>query len=255
LPTEADFRALFGRRWLSCGQPSITHDAREAGFVAQSSGTYQILVRDAAGQVVPDGRGGTFSIVRNAPSVWQVDFAGAASALKVATVTDSPRRLSMNEIGVFNYIYVPTDVDGWIEGATPQPDRGTWVAPPQCAVASGPPRPVTSAAELSTLLERRWALCSPKGLGPDARGQAGLDIRADGKYNVLVVDTSGQIVAATDPNDQGWWEIVSNAPPFQITFHRDDRAFSPVFVHLTDPPIFASIDVGGVPAFVYAPLD
>jgi hypothetical protein len=252
LPTEADFRALFGRTWLSCGQPSITHDPREAGFVAQSGGTYQILVRDASGRVVPDGRGGTFKIVPNAPSVWQVDFAGAAGALKVATITDAPRRLSMNEIGVFNFVYVPADTAGWIEGAAPQPERGTYVRPTACSLKPGPPHQVASAAEMRKRLVRSWSLCSPTGLGPEARGQAGIEIRADGRYNVLVVDTSNRMVAATDVHDQGRWDVVTNSPPYEVTFSRDDGSAAAIFVELTDPPVFASMNSG---TYLYTPID
>jgi hypothetical protein len=104
-------------------------------------------------------------------------------------------------------------------------------------------------------LPRRWALCSSNGLGPDAKGQAGLEIRADGTYNVLVVDTTNRIVSATDVRDQGKWDVVSNAPPYQVTFTRDDGAFSPIFVSFTDPPEFASMQSGGVTVFVYTPLD
>jgi hypothetical protein len=104
-------------------------------------------------------------------------------------------------------------------------------------------------------LPRRWALCSPNGLGPDSKGQAGVEIAADGKYNVLVVDTANHVVPATDVRDQGKWEVVSNAPPYQVTFTRDDGAFRPIFVSFTDPPEFATMESGGVAYYVYTPLD
>jgi hypothetical protein len=255
LPTEADFRALFARTWLSCGQPNITHGTNEAGFVAQSTGSYQILVHDSTGHLVPDGRGGTFSVVANAPNVWQVDFAGTVGPLKVATITDSPRRLSMNEMGVFDYVYVPADTTGWIDVATPQPARGTYVPPTTCSVAPGPPLAVSSAAEMRMRLARFWELCSSTGLGPDARGQAGVDIRADGTYNVLVAASTGGIVPATDVQDQGRWDVVSDAPPYQVTFTRDDGSFTPIFVSLTDTPTFLSMASGGVVTHVYIPVD
>jgi hypothetical protein len=254
-PTADDFRAVFSRRWLSCGDPTITHDSKEVGFEANVDGTYRMLTKSADGTLQPNGRGGTYKLVPNVPSVWQVDFAGAAGALKVATITDAPRLLSMNEIGVFLYRYTPLDITGWNDDAASQTTRGTYTRPAACANTGGTVRTIQSEAEFKMLITRRWALCTDRGIGEPDPGRSGLEIRADGHYNVLAVDPANRTIVATDVLDAGTWIVYPNTPEYQITFQRGDGQMRIAMTSLTTGPESMVMDAREGNPIRYVPLN
>jgi len=121
LPTEADFLALFSRRWLTCGTPTFTGRADEAGFAAAADGTYTLLLYDASGAIV-NGPQATYAIVPNQPPAWQVNFYPGPQAIfpgairiTIANITDAPYAMEVADNGAIFWHFVAAD---------PWPDAG-----------------------------------------------------------------------------------------------------------------------------------
>jgi hypothetical protein len=233
-PTAASFRALFGREWRTCAVPGISGLPNEAGFKADANGNLTIRVFDAAGNVV-DGPHGTYTVEPNQPSVWQVNVYGTiqadagtvAFALLLATITDSPEMLALQGQGGGEVpAYAP--VVDWPDAGTacPASALGVYEPPAACAAPTSGTLSLSDMAAVTSLLAQSWLLCSPAGVGTTSPSQAGIVIRADGTYSVLVVDSSGALVEATGIDDVGTWNIPFFSPGSNV-FQLDFRAGGP----------------------------
>jgi hypothetical protein len=225
--TEDDFVALVARRWQTCS-PGFASVPGQAGLELGRDRTFRVLVRDAAGALVPttspDGVG-TFTLVQGprapspgAGSLVQLEFdaqSGAQYGQLMALVTDSPR--AMRLIG-----FVPESTDGWTENEVTQPSAGAPSAPPPaCTARAG--TVLDAALEASTpadagvggdagddsdALVGDWLFCGgePLGLRTD---YAGIRFDARGRYASLVRDSSGALAVATDLFDSGGYTFGS----------------------------------------------
>lgn len=255
----AAFQSMFARRWVSCGQPSITGRTDEAGFVAHADGTYTILVYDGAHNLVPDPAAGTYTIESFSALGHQVSFGTAAGPGGIlptsGTITDSPRMLLLSADGS-DFHYVPADDTDWPDDGHGVCSGGTYVPPARCNDPQGNAKPVASQAEFATLLSKRWVLCSPNGIGKVEPMRAGLDVRSDGSFTVLAVDAANNLVRATNVYDQGIFTIeplTPSANDFDVSFVVPMGSWG-VAASFTDRGELILND-NGVFGYRYVPLD
>ncbi len=258
LATQADFISLFSRRWLACEPGSVTGFLQGEGLEAHTDGTYAVLVYDSSGNLGPNGETGTYNVVPNGPGVWQINISlGVPTAMVVATVTDSPRMMVMNENAVYLFHYVPLDDTGWPDDAGAAcSEAGVAYSPPaECAASPGPTLPITSQSQFTSLLVQPWLLCSAEGgveemvapsQAPDP-SQAGVDIRSDGTFNVLVLDATGRLVPGTDIYQAGTWQVEPNPAPntFQVNFQYPAGEAPLLATFAEGPPLQLMLSSGG----------
>jgi hypothetical protein len=165
------------------------------------------------------------------------------AALCLAGACGSDRELPADE--------VPPAADGSAPAAG-DPMVAPGVAPSSLATACARRSQrvyVTGTAEARPFLTRRWVLCSAKGLLQ--RPQAGMEIRADGRFSLLAWTAEGALRALTGIENEGTVSFRATDQTGQVDFYADlggDWIVHPVWG--TDPRV-VSYDNNGVERYDY----
>jgi hypothetical protein len=116
----------------------------------------------------------------------------------------------------------------------PPPDaqRSPDLAAPSDAEAAPPLTPAVAAAcarpsheiaappqGVAAFLQRRWILCSDKGIGH--RAQAGIEIRGDGRFSLLGWTADGHLAPMTGVENEGTLDLQYTSQTGQLDFVRD----------------------------------
>jgi hypothetical protein len=111
--------------------------------------------------------------------------------------------------------------------------------------------------EFATLLVRRWLLCSHTGIARTSvvPGEAGLELRADGTFAILVGNEAGAVVPGTAPNTAGTYLTVGNGPnAIQLDLKAKSGELYAMWVAIaSDSPRMLFLETVGGPGIAYAP--
>jgi hypothetical protein len=194
-------------RWIQCSSRGVGPDDG-VGFEVAGDGRYVILIRDTAGAIVR-GKGLLYEGHVHV-SFGGVDFAGDDNATELTDLSFSDATLSR----VFT---VNTDFIGY--------DYTREAAPAAaCATPIGSRVWPETEAMYRGLLTGRWERCGRALTSDDS--EVGLEITADGRWNVLVRDADGATVPSTSPFAKGKVNVMTYDPSdghasFGVTFESD----------------------------------
>jgi hypothetical protein len=236
--------------WVLCGQASLfgTH---ENGLAIAADGTWYKLY-DMGGTLYR-GNGfdeqGTWQVIDEifgpGPGWYQVNFtiAGGGTATTKPVFADNPRKMHVDNNGVFRADYVrsecasgsPGSMDaGAVEAtvaappdASPPPpavDSSTCDYPSLCSVPEQPVATATTQATLAMQLVGDWVQCGQTSFF--GTQESGLAIVVDGTWYKLY-DMGGTFYRGQGPSQHGTWNLVDtsveNGPGvFQVNFSPTD---------------------------------
>ena len=230
--TEAEFRATMTRAWLLCAPPSL-FGATEAGFELRADGRWSKLERNPGGGLTRAagwGNEGSWETIdtsaMNGAPTFQLNFRidGDGSIFTIPQFGDMSKvRVATAGSVVTDYVPVPAGTP--ILPVDP-PARGGI----GCDATEEPYAPATE-AEFRTAMIGAWLLCAePSFLGT---AEAGLEIRADGRWTKLASAPGRGLVRLGGTGNEGTWETVDTSamngrPTFQINFLLDGGGSVPI---------------------------
>jgi hypothetical protein len=230
-------RQKFVGKWVLCSAVSWLGTSDESGLEFADDGRWYKLYASPSGGLE---RGGGFdqegTWLYNGTIVVEI-FGGGGTALYPA-LTTSPRRMRLNNFGVFIGDYIDASLfDGGLGPGT-RPDAGTSSDagfPAECS-QGGVPADVPDYATFVTQLTGRWLTCQrPTAFGTS--DEAGLEITADGNWFKLYVVASGALERGSGFDRQGTWY------PLSMDGGTDQTNFQ----------IFGSGELHTFPAFTHSP--
>jgi hypothetical protein len=130
-------------------------------------------------------------------------------------------------------------------GAAPIPGRSEGIGDGTCGQPTNPVV-LSSAAQVKQLLVGTWILCNGRSVaGGTIDGEAGLEIKGNGQFTLLVRGADGGSLRATDSGAQGTWDVLDtsamNGPGFyQVNFvsSGSEAPFSAAFAAFFQSPEF-----------------
>lgn len=231
--TEAEFRTVMTRAWLLCQAPSF-FGTDDAGLEIRADGRWSKLTRTSNGSLARAGgwgNEGTWDTVdtsaMNGRPTFQINFqvGGGGQWMTTPVFGDGSAASQVSKMRLDSY------AGGASYVAAPE---GTKILPVPAgadpAPASGCDRRETSywpssEAEFRTMMTGVWLLCrTPSFFGTD---EAGLEIRADGRWSKLRQTPNGSLVRPGGEGNEGTWDTVDTSamngrPTFQINFYLGD---------------------------------
>ncbi|MFN2504074.1 MAG: hypothetical protein ABR540_07575 [Acidimicrobiales bacterium] len=232
--TEGEFRAAMTGAWLLCQSPSF-FGTDEAGMELRADGRWSKLYwLDDGSLVRAEGPGteGAWIVTdvsaMNGRPTFQVDFqADGTDAVSMAlpafgegASVSTVSTVRLNNMGLFIADYVPVPPGTTIHPSPSSPPS----TPDRCDKPGKHAYSPSTEAEFRETMTRAWLLCgAPSFFGTD---EAGMEIRADGRWSKLFATSWGSLVRGTGPGNEGTWESVdasgmNGTPTFQIDFHID----------------------------------
>lgn len=222
--TEADFRKAVAKVWTLCGDGPSFFGTSEQGLEIRPDGRWA-KIEHVRGDTYRRQSGweneGSWSVVDtslvNGGPTFQINFSHGDNRETFTTPVfagdASTVRLDNNGFFVADYHVAPA-------GTTVLPATGTanGCEGPETAYA-----PATE-AEFRAAVTRAWLLCEePSFFGTD---EAGLEIRADGRWSKLQWTPNGALVRLEGWGNEGSWETkdisaMNGRPLFQLSFQVD----------------------------------
>ena len=217
--TIGELHALLLGEWLLCGATSVFGSKDEIGIELIADGQWFKLYPDGNGGVQrgqgPD-RQGTFEALDNGDAVQlNLTLASGVGAITTPQFSINPRKVRLNNNGVFKADYVSNDAEGRCAPGTSGPTPGKYTPPASCALEPtlGPQPPGVDGVRAA--LSGRWALCnSPSTFG--TRDEAGLELTTDGEFFKLYMDQNGVWVRGQGFEKQGTYSLLGSSGHVQL---------------------------------------
>ena len=258
-----ELRPLLTRRWIRCpsSDPISTGDTTSdvAGVDIDADGRFAILSWNAShdGWVRELGIGneGTIALRAADTNIMQLDFAFDNGWTQIGSgpLTDGPRALALDDMGVLRWRYVsidPADADPSTEATTYVDMTKYDAARAACTASGGAPRPI--GADPSSDLTHVWLLCGGKGFTGRA-DEVGVELRADGRYSILSWDPSKRLVRGTGVSNEGKVDL-TYIRSGQLNMVSDEGGTYILHVDLVDGPLRMHTNNEGVFVSTYAAM-
>lgn len=228
--SEPAFRTAMTRVWLLCTAPSF-FGTDEAGLEVRADGSWSKLEWKANGTLVraagPSNEGSWSTLdtsAMNGRPTYQINFQvqGAGESSATPRFGAEASRVRLDNMGLFVADYVAAPPGTPVLPERPSPANGCDAADPRNY------RPST-VAEFQAAISGSWLLCgAPSFFGT---GEAGLEIRRDGRWSKLFRGPGRSLVRGHGPGNEGTWRTIDTSfmnggPTYQMDFLVDGAGLS-----------------------------
>jgi hypothetical protein len=206
-----ELHALFFGQWLLCDATSVFGSRDEIGFELVANGQWFKLYPDGSGGV-ERGQGadreGTFELIDVGESV-QVNLmlANGLTVIVHPQFSGRPRKVRLNNNGVYEADYVSNDSEGRCVPGTSAPPLGKYTPPATCAQNPTPEPQPPGVDGMRAAISGKWALCNtPSTFGTSDEG--GLEITSAGEWFKLYPNPAGELVRGQGFEKQGTYSLI-----------------------------------------------
>ena len=143
----------------------------------------------------------------NEPGWFQLDLVSSLGTVMIhPRFTESPVKMALNNMGVYDAVYVLPD-----QPVPNEPDETVpaFIPPDTCASPGLQPVPPATVGELQTLLTSRWLACSGESVfGAD---EIGIELAAGGELHKLYRGADGAtVIIGHGFGREGTWSVLDN---------------------------------------------
>ena len=214
-----ELNALFLGQWLLCSPTSVFGTEDEIGLDVIADGQWFKLYPDGNGGVTrgqgPD-RQGRFEALDNGEMVQvNLTLASGLTAITTPQFSSSPRKVRLNNNGVYKADYVFNDPEGRCAPGSSAPPPGKYTPPASCSQQPAPEPQPRDVDAVRAAISGRWALCnSPSTFGTS--DEAGLEITTAGEFFKLYPNQAGELVRGQGFDKQGTYSLLDLGDHVQL---------------------------------------